>query len=125
MALSYLDQPLEAERQLRSAVELDPKLLISKINLASVLLELQKPDEAIKWSEEALRTDASSVLAHAIRGQAYVVKHQMLTTDSKDAGLLRAAKKSLEFALSAYPPDSEQGRELKLDLDYVIRQLGY
>ena len=128
LGLAYfnLDQPEEAERQFRQASELDPNLPHPKTNLASVFLEQENFEEAIRWSEEALTLSPTSANAHAIRGQAYVMKHMKVKMGA-DQGrkLLRAAKESLEAALSAYPAESDQGRDLKIDLDYVLRFLNY
>jgi tetratricopeptide (TPR) repeat protein len=128
VAFYFLNAPKEAERRFRSAMELDPALLGPKVNLASILLELERPEEAAKWSEEAIKADPAAMMAHAIRGQAYVMQHQarVLQEDPEACRpLLRAAKESLEKALAAFPPDSEQGRELKVDWEYVQRGLEY
>ena len=128
VACVFLDLHPEAESRFRSAVELDPGLLAPKVNLASLYLELDRPVEAAKWSEEALKVEPGMPLAHAIRGQAYVMQHQARAVrEDADAcrPLLRAAKESLQAAMTAFPADSEQGRELRKDWDYVQRELDY
>jgi tetratricopeptide (TPR) repeat protein len=120
------DQMDEAEKHLREAVLLDPKNYRSLANLASVLLDRGEIDDAIKKSDDALALNAASVHAHAIRGQAYVVKHQGLK-DGRDTAegrrLLKEAHSSLEKARPYFPAESEQGKLLADDWKYVQRSL--
>jgi tetratricopeptide (TPR) repeat protein len=121
-----MDQMDEAEKHLREAVRLSPNNYRSLANLASVLLDKEELDDAIQKSDAALALNAESVLAHAIRGQAYVMKHQRLKTGRTTAEarrLLKEAHSSLEKARPYFPAESEQGRFLAADWDYVLRSL--
>jgi tetratricopeptide (TPR) repeat protein len=130
--LAYLDMMLdqlpEAERRLRLAIQLNPTLVAAQVNLAIVLIELEKADEAVAWCEKAIERAPSLSQAHAVRGQALVLKYDQkraISAPGELRQLLVSAKESLEKALRDYPENSEQGKELRKDLDFVNGKLGY
>jgi serine/threonine-protein kinase len=123
-----LDQLADAERRLRLATELNPGYLAAQVNLAIVLIELGKADEAVAWCEKAIERAPSLSQAHAVRGQALVLKYDQkraISAPEELRGFLVSAKESLETALRDYPADTEPGKELRKDLDYVNGKLGY
>ncbi|HEX9729314.1 MAG TPA: tetratricopeptide repeat protein [Gemmatimonadales bacterium] len=61
-----------AEEAFRRSIELDPAHVKSLINLARVLLELDRPDEARTTVDVALSFDPSSVDAFRVRGRTHV-----------------------------------------------------
>lgn len=117
----------EAEKKFRSAIEINPEFTVAKVNLAALLFQTERPDEALQLSQGAIDLEPPRFIqAHAIRALASVSKHRKLPPESPaQAGraLLEPAKASLEIARSAMLPGSDP--DLEAAWDYVLRNLDF
>ena len=57
-------RPLEAEREYRIALSIDPMLVEAHFNLADLLTETGRPDDAVRSYREALAVQPELVEAH-------------------------------------------------------------
>jgi tetratricopeptide (TPR) repeat protein len=67
---SLAGQDEVAEKELREALRLDPRSPVALFNLAVVLLERERPAEALPLLDVVLRDDPAHATAHLVRGQA-------------------------------------------------------
>ncbi|TCR65383.1 FecR domain-containing protein [Bosea sp. BK604] len=97
LAESARDAALEAERAFRQAIAVDPQNPVPYANLAILLLDQSRVDEAGKLIDKALALDPSLDAAYTAKGRYYLQKGDMA--------------KAMEFVLagSAANPASAQG----------------
>ena len=58
----------EAQRFYQKAITLQPNFVFSYINLAAILLDTNRPEEALTQAEIAIKIDSNSMNAHHIAG---------------------------------------------------------
>ena len=114
-------------RRFEESIDQNPELPGPRFNLARVLLEDRNDaDGAILQVERVLQLEgnAPQADAHALRGFAYVRKHEKNPAAAGRTALL-AAKESLEVARRGYLPGSEDARDIESALKYVEEKLMY
>ncbi len=118
----------EAQAHFRRAVDLDDRLITAKGNLAGMLMYSGQLDESIQLCNDALVLDSTYIQAHAIRGQAYVMKHEKAELQGSSPAnrqLLESAKQSLKEVRDAFPKGSEQAALIQKAWSYVVEKLSY
>lgn len=76
-----------AEKAFEQALEIDPHHVKSWLNLSRVLLDGERPDEALTKIDQALEIDPESYVAYRLRGRAY---HQLGRNDEAVAAYRKA-----------------------------------
>jgi putative PEP-CTERM system TPR-repeat lipoprotein len=70
----YRNEKEQAINQFQKALEVNPSLIQARVQLALLLLQVKRTDDAIKEVKTALAQDDQNAMAHNVLGSAYLTK---------------------------------------------------
>ena len=144
LSARHAGRPEIAEKAFHAALVIDPTHSKSRLNLARVLLDEDRPGEALAQVDSALSADPYSADAHRLRGRGYTELGRIdeaidsyrlaLTLDEGDAwamnnlGLLLIQQQLFEEALPLVVRATELRQDVAIfqnNLGVVLERLGY
>ncbi|MBX9724977.1 MAG: tetratricopeptide repeat protein, partial [Candidatus Obscuribacterales bacterium] len=124
-ALGKLKRWIEAEGEMRKAIELDPKYADAMLGLSGILFGEEKLDEALRCSMRAVALAPNDVDTHRVLAQFYSIKgeHDLSVQEYKIALGLKPKSLGLHRALAMELSKTQSIDEAIVELSLVIREL--